>query len=282
MASFDLASILYADDTLMICRDHHFAQHFLDCIRSVGYKFGLELNDAKCEILGNTDSIDLRDSKGKPIPIKQSIRYLGSLLSIDGRVHSELSQRIGFAQMVFTKLARIWKHANVSRQRKVKIYESCVLSLLMYGLHVSWLNQAERSRLDGFHCKCIRRIFNIPHSFISRVSNAEVLAIAKVCPLHHTLLKHQLLMYGKIALRPDSDPIRSFVMLPSSSEPLQSTIKRRRGRPLTTWMDQVHKHVAAIRNSTHMLSQPYSFSRFAFWRSAVDRYVQIMSLETID
>ena len=36
------------------------------------------------------------------------------------------------------------------------IFDSCVVTRLMYGLQSAWLNQAERRRIDGFHARCLR------------------------------------------------------------------------------------------------------------------------------
>ena len=42
-------------------------------------------------------------------------------------------------------------------------------------LHTAWLKKADLQKLDTFQSMCLRQVQGIPHSYISRVSNAEVL-----------------------------------------------------------------------------------------------------------
>lgn len=63
---------------------------------------------------------------------------------------------------------------------------ACVVSKLLYNLDSLWLLQADLSRLDAFHVQCLRRIYNIPCSYISRISNRDVLSTAKQRTLSST------------------------------------------------------------------------------------------------
>ena len=101
--------------------------------------------------------------------------YLGSLLDVSGSMHAELVRRIGAAKAAFRELDVVWRHANISRDRKTRIFEAYVVSRLLYCLHTGWLSEVELRKLDGFHCSCLRRIYGIPHSYVNRISNHELL-----------------------------------------------------------------------------------------------------------
>ena len=62
-----------------------------------------------------------------------------------------------------------------SKAHKIRIFEACVRSKMLYCLHTAWLNKAELRSFNAFLAKCFRKIFNIPHSFVSRTSNKIVL-----------------------------------------------------------------------------------------------------------
>ncbi len=68
---------------------------------------------------------------------------------------------------MFKQLDKVWKHANVSMQRKVAIYQACVAAKVMYSLESVWLLQTDKSRLDAFQCQSLRRVLRIAPSFIS-------------------------------------------------------------------------------------------------------------------
>ena len=194
--------LLYADDTLILGNDSKIIERYIQTIATQGKKYGLSLNMDKLEMIRMNTKLDIMDPMQNAIPCKQSMRYLGALLSDTGNIRSELGQRIGLARQEFHELARIWKHANISRHRKIELYTSCVVSKLLYALHSTWLSKQQRCKLNAFHCKCLRAILNIPHSYISRIRNEEVLRQASSMQLSNTLLKNQLTYFGKLARTP--------------------------------------------------------------------------------
>ena len=162
--------VLYADDTLLASQHPENLQRLLNAIVEEGKKYGLELNWDKTVQIQVSTGISISRPDGGAIKTVREAVYLGGLITCDGRVASELSRRIGEATGVFIKLRKMWSHSSVGVARKFKIYESCVLSKLMYSLDSVWLLRAERARLDAFHCRCLRRLLGIPCSLISRIT----------------------------------------------------------------------------------------------------------------
>ena len=62
---------------------------------------------------------------------------------------SELNRRIGSASDEFNKLSRVWKDSGINVRRKLKIYQACILSKLLYDLHPLVLNAGETRRNVG-------------------------------------------------------------------------------------------------------------------------------------
>ena len=121
-------SLLYADDTLIVESDATIAQEYMDAVRRLGAQYGLSLNESKLEVLAVSHDGRLLDGQGRPIKTKSSMVYLGGLLTANGRIGPELGRRIGAATQAFSELSRAWRHANLARSRKMKIYEACVVS----------------------------------------------------------------------------------------------------------------------------------------------------------
>ena len=112
--------------------------------------------------------------------------YLGGLISCDGKISREVSRRLGEGRGVFKSLDKLWSNSNLNVHKKVAIFNACVTSKVMWSLESCWLLQADRSRLDAFQAYCLRRIFRIPPSFISRVSNLSVREFARQPSFHFT------------------------------------------------------------------------------------------------
>ena len=115
-----------------------------------------------------------------------------------------------------------------------------VISKLLYGLESFWLLEAERTKLNGFYAKCLRRIHCIPPSFVSRVSNKTVLGKAGTSPLSNKLLQRQLLLFGRVARQPSTSLLRQLTFEPGSLQPKRWNYKRKVGRPRLQWTSCVH------------------------------------------
>ena len=153
----------------------------------------------------------------------------------------------------------------------------------MYGLQSAWLNQAERRRINSFHARCLRVILKIPCSYISRISNAVVLARAQAEPLSTCLLRQQLRYFGKLAGRDNENPGRACIFEPGGLGDVTPVGVRRRGRPRLEWSIEMRKHAALAAGSQQLL-EAISFKTDVGkrqWRAHVNKYVPTYLLFSI-
>eukprot|EP00959_Pyramimonas_sp_CCMP1952_P176409 3686463-Pyramimonas_sp.AAC.1 len=108
--------LVYADDTLLIDSDSLVVQELMNCIEGCGAHYGLSFNWGKLELMKVRANGDIYNNAGEPIASKSSIIYLGTSLSADGRIGSELSRRLGAATQDFKVLHSIRSHARMSRR----------------------------------------------------------------------------------------------------------------------------------------------------------------------
>ena len=146
----------------------------------------------------------------------------------------------------FQTLCRVWNHAVLPKAEKIRIFEACVLSKLLYCLHTAWLNKAELRRLNAFQAKCFRKILNIPHSFVSRISNKIVLEQSGRQEISSILTYRQLVLFGKIAALPSTDVRRQCVFSGQTLRPRIVEQPQRRGRPKNSWGSKVYKLATAV------------------------------------
>ena len=66
--------------------------------------------------------------------------------------------------------------------KEVAIIKYICLSYLFFVCKICWLSECELNRLKATHCRFLRRILNIPPSFVSRLSNAEIYNRVGMCP----------------------------------------------------------------------------------------------------
>lgn len=97
----------------------------------------------------------------------------------------------------FGKLsARVWQNKHLTRKTKMVVYQTCILSILLYGAD-TWTSYAKHERrlnaFHNFHMRCIRNILGI--HWRDRVTNEGVLELAQL-PSLFALLKQRRLRWG--------------------------------------------------------------------------------------
>ena len=85
----------------------------MESVEELGRHYGLKLNWKKVEAMSARCQGCLTNADGAPIPDKESLVYLGALISKDGRMDSEVSRRLGVASEELRRLRKIWSHANI-------------------------------------------------------------------------------------------------------------------------------------------------------------------------
>ena len=120
-----VSELVYADDTLVMAVDEDSAHAYMTAIAVVGQTYGLSFNWSKLEALPVKTHGAIAKPDGTLIACKQSIKYLGSSISADGRIDAEIGQRIGAAKRDFEALRRIWAHAQLPTQKKIRICTAC-------------------------------------------------------------------------------------------------------------------------------------------------------------
>jgi len=249
-------------------------QAYLQAVVENGAKAGLEMNWDKVEVVRINHQGVLTKPDGSPVKIVSEAKYLGGILSEDGRAGPELTRRLGEATGSFGTLERIWKHTRIPRWRKHEIYVAFILPKLLYGLDTMCFTAVEKQKIDAFHVRCLRRVYGIAYAYYSRMSNAEVLRRARERPLTKTLLERQLGLLGRLARSPHDDPARAVIFEAGSLQPRRWQGKRRRGRPRLSWMNVVYGHAVCAAGNTERLQELLGTtpSAKAKWKRTIRQY----------
>ena len=91
---------------------------------------------------------------------------------------------------------RIWK-SSIRLETKLRLYQTYIVPVLMYGCETWATTKYLLSRLDAFDTWALRKIFRIPYT--RHVSNAEVRRTTGCSPLSHLVTNRRLRLFGHIA-----------------------------------------------------------------------------------
>ena len=114
------------------------------------------------------------------------------------------------------------------------VYQTCVLSTLLYGSE-SWTTYARQEwRLNGFHLRCLRCLLHI--RWQDRVTNTEVLERAGSLSTPSLLIQRRLRWLSR-AHRMEPDRMPREILYGELREGF-----RRVGRPLVRYKDVIKRH----------------------------------------
>jgi len=265
----ELADLAFADDTMLMGVSSEHLSEYLDAVACAGKRFGMELHYGKLQLISVCCNNRVTKPNGDILQPTASMQYLGTVLTEDGQVSSELSRRIGQARGEYTSLSKVWKHSSLAVKRKIHIFQSLVLSKLLYGIAACSFTAAQLRRVNGFQAKCLRQILGINHAFYSRVSNAEVLRRAGAKLATDILVEQQLTQLGKVLRAPQPSALHSTTLTAGTLEPATSHFIRRRGRPRKEWATTVLQE--AYRRKHHHEDLYELASDKQIWKKFVQR-----------
>jgi exonuclease III len=229
-----VANLEYADDIVAIAENVAELQAHVKAIEDCSACLGLKLNSAKCKTIATTNIVPVMVN-GEAIETVPSFCYLGSSISSDNSATGEINVRIGRAHTAFKSLSTIWKRRGIRTKIKNRLFDSLVLSSLLYGLETVPLSTAASNRLQTFENDAMRSMLNISRS--DRVSNANVFARAGrrqsvICILRRRRLK----FLGHVSRRCDNQLSKQVFFSP----PPTGWVRRQGGQKLT-WRNLVEK-----------------------------------------
>ena len=129
-----------------------------------------------------------------------------------------------------TNLGNILKSRDITLPTNVRLVNTMVFPVVIYGCESWTIKKAECQRIDAFELWCWRRLLRVP--WTERRSNQSILKeISPGCSLEGLMLKLKLQYFGHLIRRADS--LKKTLMLGKIEG------RRRRGRQRMRWLDGI-------------------------------------------
>ena len=124
----NINNIRYADDTVLIADSEENLQRLLDITIEKSEEMGLTLNVKKteCMVISKKAIAPLCDLqiRGQQIKVVKRFKYLGYMITSDGKCITEIKKRIATAKDAFQKLSLILKNRNISMTTKFRVLKT--------------------------------------------------------------------------------------------------------------------------------------------------------------
>ena len=123
-------NLRYADDTVLIATNEEELQAILNIIDSESEAVGLGINIKKTETMVISRKQEIPKCKiilkGEALKQVSSFKYLGALVSTDGRSTQEVKVRVAQAKKAFTDLSKILTNKRLSLKTRQRVLETYI------------------------------------------------------------------------------------------------------------------------------------------------------------
>ncbi len=219
--------LCYADDIVLLSHNFRDMQAKLDDLVEESQKVGLRVYIEKTKDLrvnsGTTEAFKIGE---EAIERVDDFLYLGSMIDENGGTLLDIQQRINKARDTFSRLKNIWSANNINLHLKIKLFNACLKSVLLYGCETWFVTNNTTQKLQVFVNRCLRNIFGILWPEI--ISNEELWERTGQSEIDVEIKRRK---YGWIG----------HTLRKSQSEICHSALewnlrgRRSRGRPKATW-----------------------------------------------
>jgi hypothetical protein len=120
----------------------------------------------------NTGLGVMRAIDGNIIENIENCTYLGSNVSIDAGVAKDVNLMIQKARGVSARMSNIWRANYRSIKAKLRIFNACVKSVLLYGRETWYVTRNSEIKLQSFINRCLKSILRI--WWLKIISNVDL------------------------------------------------------------------------------------------------------------
>jgi len=238
-----LEDLDYADDIVFLAQRHQDMKEIIERLVAFAKDVGLKINVPKTKVMLINPRVNTRATSdpfmidGQILEQVEKFQYLGSIVTPDGGADEDVENRIRCANAAFSNLRSLWHSHRISLNLKLRIFNSNVKSVLLYGSETWKVTTAVTQKLQVFVNRKLRIICGI---FYPRViSNEILLQMCNQSPMVVEIGRRKWRWIGH-TLRKASDDIARQAM--SWNPPG----KRKVGGQIVTWQSSVRREAADL------------------------------------
>ena len=153
--------LAYADDVDIMIENQTEMKNLATLFKEAAERIGLKINESKTKVMKISREPILPERveiAGMDIGRAEEFKYLGVIVTNDGRMKREVEARIGAGNRCYSSLIELLKKRSISRATKLRLYNSIVRPIILYGCETWALTKAMENRFEVLENKILRRI----------------------------------------------------------------------------------------------------------------------------
>ena len=169
-----LEDLDFADDLALLSHSHQQMQEKTELLNTVSTQLGFNINRSKTRIMkANTKNNNPIAMNGEPLEETN----LGSTINKNRGTEEDVKARIQKARVAFIMLRNNWSAKQIKTNTKLRIFNSNVKAVLLYGSETWRSTQKTLKRIQTFISKCLRRILHL--KWTDKISNTTLWKMTK-------------------------------------------------------------------------------------------------------
>ena len=149
-----LSHLIFTDDIVLIAESTSELQKMVQDIHETSKPVGLNMHLGKTKVMcnsvvNNTDIV----INGRKIEEVDSYICLGQMVTKDQDQEQELRHGIGLGWTTFGKLDSIMQNKSIPLRLKMKVYNECILPVIMYGSETWSLSKTQLQKMVITQCR---------------------------------------------------------------------------------------------------------------------------------
>ena len=174
----------------------------------------------------NANNANKTKIRGAELEDVTQFTYLGSVISTTGGTDEDIQARKRKAQQAFAILKPIWRNKSLRTATKIRIFNSNVKSVLLYGSETWRITAASMKVIQVFLNRCLRNIIGIKWPI--KISNQNLWQRTKQEPVTRTITTRKWRWVGHTLRKQNTNVTRHALDWNPQGQ-------RKRGRPKNTW-----------------------------------------------
>ena len=236
--SSQLEDLDFADDLAILSTNAKHLQHKTDRLTRYALQAGLIVNITKTKVMSiNTSTHTCINVNSEPLENVDNFIYLGSLISHDNGAQKDIQRRLGKARSTYARLQNIWKSNIYDLKTKIRLYNTLVKPVLLYGSECWRVTRNDMKTLSSFHHSCLRRICRV--FWPNKISNRDLYRTTGSSDVISEIRSRRLRWLGHVFRMPPG-------RIPKVALRWTPPGKRKRGRPKITWRRTVEAELSEM------------------------------------
>jgi hypothetical protein len=144
-------TVKYADDLVLLAKEEKVPQDMIDKLIDIERCYGMEMNVEKTKVMKisrQPSPVKIMIAK-KQLENVESFKYLGSVLTNDGRSTCEIKCRIAMAKAAFNKKRALFT-STLDLELRKKLVKFYIWSIALYGAETWTLRAVDQKHMERF------------------------------------------------------------------------------------------------------------------------------------